>query len=486
MGEFSKLVEVVGKKYVRDDPETLEACSRDESFVPPVRPLGVVMPGSLEEVDGIIKWANETNTPLVPVSSGPPHFRGDTIPSVGGAMVVDLTRMKKIMRVDFRNKLSMIEPGVTFGELIPALAKENLAPVMPLAPRATKSVLAAALERDPIVDPHYHWEFQEPLRCAELVFGNGELFRTGSAAGPGTLEEQWAAGRAQSRPSGPSFADFGKLIQAAQGTMGIVTWATITARPLGSLRELFCFPSDDLVNLINFVYKILWRKLGTAIFLLNGKNLACLVGQDSEETESLSRELPEWLAVVSIEGFGSLPEQRFEYEKAETLETAQYFGLESDPVLAGIKRETILDIISRPSEEPYWKVRSKGGCKEIFFITQLENTPEFIARVFHLAASCKVPTADIGVYIQPTVHGTNCHCEFDIMYDPGQAFEVERVKALDSEAAVAIKDMHGFFSRPYGSWARLAYSSPETVVIQRKLKGIFDPNDIMNPGKLCF
>jgi FAD/FMN-containing dehydrogenase len=45
-----------------------------------------------------------------------------------------------------------------------------------------------------------------------------------------------------------------------------------------------------------------------------------------------------------------------------------------------------------------------------------------------------------------------------------------------------------FFSRPYGSWARLAYvrEDAQVVIGQRKLKNIFDPNGILNPGKLCF
>ena len=42
-----------------------------------------------------LKLANETQTPLVPVSSGPPHFRGDTVPGIGGAVIVDLKRDEK-------------------------------------------------------------------------------------------------------------------------------------------------------------------------------------------------------------------------------------------------------------------------------------------------------------------------------------------------------------------------------------------------------
>ena len=44
-----------------------------------------------------------------------------------------------------------------------------------------------------------------------------------------------------------------------------------------------------------------------------------------------------------------------------------------------------------------------------------------------------------------------------------------------------------FFSRPYGIWSDMAYSrDPQTTTVLKKVKGIFDPNNVMNPGKLCF
>ena len=84
MVQKGALAKIVGHDNVDDTPATLEAYSRDISFVNPVRPAHVVRPRTAEEVQRLVQLANETNTPLVPVSSGPPHFRGDTVPrSVG-------------------------------------------------------------------------------------------------------------------------------------------------------------------------------------------------------------------------------------------------------------------------------------------------------------------------------------------------------------------------------------------------------------------
>ena len=180
-GKKQELAGIVGNDNVSDAPEILEAYSRDESFVRPMKPWFVVKPKNVDEVQGIVKWANQTQTPLVPISSGPPRFHGDTVPSAPGAVIVDLSAMKRIVRIDRRNRMAIIEPGVTYGQLQPELAKEGLRLSTPLLPRANKSVIASLLERQPTLVPKYQWSLPEPLRCLEVVWGNGETMWTGEA-----------------------------------------------------------------------------------------------------------------------------------------------------------------------------------------------------------------------------------------------------------------------------------------------------------------
>ena len=129
---------------------------------------------------------------------------------------------------------------MTFGELIPAAEKEGIRLNLPLLPRATKSVVGSLLEREPVVMPKYQWDISDPVACLEVIFGTGEDFRTGQAAGPGTVEEQWAVGGVQKAPYGPHVAAWHRLVQGAQGTMGIVTWASLRCELLpkraGALR----------------------------------------------------------------------------------------------------------------------------------------------------------------------------------------------------------------------------------------------------------
>jgi FAD/FMN-containing dehydrogenase len=140
-----KLVKIVGAANVSNKDKALDEYSRDMSFVNTVKPAYVVKPANADEIQQIVSLANETNTPLVPVSSGPPHFRGDTVPGTGGAVIVDLSRMNKIIKITRKNRVAMVEPGVTFGELIPAVEKEGLRLNMPLLPRQSKTVIGSML-----------------------------------------------------------------------------------------------------------------------------------------------------------------------------------------------------------------------------------------------------------------------------------------------------------------------------------------------------
>jgi FAD/FMN-containing dehydrogenase len=132
-------------------------------------------------------------------------------------------------------------------------------------------------------------------------------------------------------------------------------------------------------------------------------------------------------------------------------------------------------------------LRLKGNFKEVFFLTTQGKTPEFTGIAADIAQKYNFPARNIGVYIQPVVQGTSCHCEFDIYYNSENQAESEKTRKMVSELAIIMESQGAFFSRPYPEWAKVAYlRSKDTIEIQKKVKKIFDPNGILNPGKLCF
>ncbi|MEW6665417.1 MAG: FAD-binding oxidoreductase [Thermodesulfobacteriota bacterium] len=482
------LSRIVGSDNILENPEILEQYARDLSLVHRVRPRCVARPGNAGEVQAIVKWANETATPLVPVSSGPPHFRGDTLPRVGGSIVVDLTRMNKIVRIDPRNRVAMVEPGVTFAELCPELEAQGLSPYMPLCPRSSKSVLASMLEKEPVTMPAHHWDCTDPFLCGEIIFGTGDILRSGEAAGPDSTEEKWKIGNCQMTPFGLSQFDENKLISGAQGTIGIITWGTLKCRLASGFSRTFLVPSEEVSPLFEIVYRLLRSRQCDHCFILNDLNLACLLAPESGEIKRLRETLPAWVLVVSFEGNGDLPEEKVAWQEADFRDMVLLTGhLKPALQIPGADGEDLSRVLSRPSDEPYWKVRYKGACSDVFFLTTLDRTPGFIGAISNMSQSRRFPQKDIGVYIQPVVQGTSCHCEFDLFHDPADSAETARVNWLLGEGATNLANMGAFFSRPYGPWAKIAYSrAAQTAAMLKKVKKIFDPKDILNPGQLCF
>jgi FAD/FMN-containing dehydrogenase len=487
MRATTDLEAIVGRDNVLDDAAVLEEHSGDLSFAPHVRPWCVAKPETTAQVQELVKWANATSTPLVPVSSGAPHFRGDTVPSAGGAVIVDLSGMKKIRHIDAINWVAMVEPGVTYGQLQTELQKAGLTAYLPLAPRASKSVVGAMLEREPITTPNYHWDALDPLLCAEIVLGTGDMIRTGEAAGPDTVEEQWEIGKAQMAPSGPGQYDQNRLISGAQGTIGVVTWATLKCRPLAEQTRAFLVASPALEPLLELSYQLNAARLGYHSFIVNSLNLACLVAQDPAEIARLAAALPRWLLMFSIEGAGPLASDKVEYQEADFKDLVVANGLEAAEALEGIKAADLRVALQAPSQEPYWKLRAKGGVQELFFLTTLDQTPRFVETIDNLAAAKAFPAGDVGVYLQMTAQGTSCHCEFDFYFDPAKAAAVAKAGEIAARAAEDVLRAGAFFSRPYGDWATMAYGqAATTTILHRKVKNIFDPGNVLNPGKLCF
>jgi hypothetical protein len=155
--------------------------------------------------------------------------------------------------------------------------------------------------------------------------------------------------------------------------------------------------------------------------------------------------------------------------------------------IGGVSAAEILKMVKGPSEEPYWKLRNKGGSHDVFFLTIYDKLEGQVGVMNDLANRVGYPASDVGVYLQPIVQGSNCHCEFNLFYDPENAGEVGRVKELAGIATKSLMGKGAFFSRPYGESARMIMNrDAATVAALSKVKGIVDPNRVMNPGKLCF
>jgi hypothetical protein len=488
MVEQKLLKNIVGPRNFINEPAMLDSYAKDISFVHAIKPDCVVKPKDTDEIKRIIELARKSGTPLVPISSGPPHFRGDTVPGVGGAIIVDLSGMKQIIRVDRINRVAMFEAGVTFGELIPAVTKEKLRLNLPLLPRRTKSVTSSMLEREPVVMPTYHWDIADPLECVEIIFGTGDMFRTGAAAGPGGLEEQWAAGGAQVEAAGPSSASWYRIIGGSQGTMGIVTWSSARCEILPRLVEPFMTGSPDLGAIMEMVHWLVRLRIPNECFVLNNTNLATIMaGGRPQDYQAIKYGLPAWILFYNLAGYEYFPEERIRAHEKDAGKIAQSANLEPARSAGGVSAFDLLKKVQAPPGDFYWKQPGGWNCQEVFFISNFQKVGPLVETMFEAADKAGYSGPNMGVYIQPLVQGCNYHVEFDLFYDPENTKEANRVKELTASVINPLISRGAFFSRPYGENAKsILNKDSATVQALKKVKTILDPDNIMNPGKLCF
>jgi 4-cresol dehydrogenase (hydroxylating) flavoprotein subunit len=143
-------------------------------------PAAAVAPQSLEEVQAVLRIANEYKVPLWPVSRGKNLGYGGAAPLVSGSVVLDLGRMKRILEVNERMGYAVMEPGVGFFDLFQHL-KDNKIPLWMSVPgNGWGSVIGNALERGLGYTPY--GDNTSQLCGLEVVLPTGEVVRTGMGA----------------------------------------------------------------------------------------------------------------------------------------------------------------------------------------------------------------------------------------------------------------------------------------------------------------
>jgi len=467
----------VGSEYVSDDHDTLEKYSRDYSFVQPRRPNCVAYPENVEEVQGIVKYANHHSIPVTPRSSGV-SFYGAGIPSQAG-IILDLSRMNRILEVDGQDRKVKIEPGVNWAQVQNELEKQGLMVCNPLLPHPLKSVLTSSMEREPILIPKS--EYNETFQTGEVVLANGEMFYLGTAVGKAHI----------GRSSPEHFIPSARLFLGAQGTLGIITWAILKAEWLPTMDKLFFLPFDRIEDLPRSIYRIQRRMLGNECLILDNFNLAAILAEEwPNDFEALRDTLPPWTLILCLSAGNRFPEEKIEYEEEALMEVAAELNIDVLRTLSGIGGldRKVMSVLRQPwRKDTYWKFLYKGSCHDIFFYTTMNRVPEFNEAMRRVAIEYGYPTRDIGFYLQPIERGRICFCQFSFHGDPNDAREMERVHHVYDEASKRAISMGGVFTTPYGAWADMIYSRAATyTAVMKVVKHAFDPNNIMNPGKLCF
>jgi hypothetical protein len=481
--EVSKLTEIIrqlesflSKSQILSGQDTLKPHSSDfSSFDSPKIPSLLLKPKNVSEIQKIVNFANKNMISITPCSSKI-HFYGSSIPAEGG-FIIDLSEMNRIIKIDARNKSTTIETGVTFSQL-EIIKDRGLMPLFPLCPPAQKSVITSYLEREPLLVPKL--EYYEPLLTMEVVLPTGEILRTGSAAVKPSKFAEYLV------PFGPGL-NWNQIFQGAQGTLGIITSATIKIEHIPKLTKMCFISSNDITELIDPLYEIQRNLLGYECLILNNRDLSLILANKSSDILSLKDKLPQWFLIICLSSGVYLPEEKIKQEENDLLYSLKEFNIKPSTTVSGLEKQ-ILPIIRQSYKAKYWKLKVNTNFQDIIFITTLDMVSSFIHELDKILSELDYPFEDVGCYIQPLVRGGACQLEFSFFYD--SLIESQRQKAKNLYETLILKffKMGAFFSRPYGTFLsdivyknNLAYTH-----VLNEIKQIFDPNNIMNPEKLCF
>ena len=143
-----------------------------------------VAPDTVEQVQQIVRIANQYKTPLYPISTGKNYAYGGASANLNGSVIVDLKRMNRILRVDDERNFALVEPGVSYFDLYRHIQDRGLKVWIDCADVAWGGLVGNALDRGMGYTLPFFRDHATAACGTEVVLANGEVMRTGMGALP--------------------------------------------------------------------------------------------------------------------------------------------------------------------------------------------------------------------------------------------------------------------------------------------------------------
>lgn len=450
MGLVDDLQRLLGKDAVTENATSLESVAIDESSLEPVTPGVLVWAESAEQVEEVIKYAAAHKVAVTARGAGS-ALEGSTIPT-SGAIVLDLSRMTRILDFWPEDLQVRVEPGVIYDQLNDYLKRESL--WFPPAPGGSSDVATiggmVATNASGIYSVKYGGTKDFVLEL-EIVDGTGQKRRLGD--------------RAVKRSSGYNLVD---LMVGSEGTLGISTAITLKLRGIPEDRRQFAFRFPDEKSAASTVSEMMRYGLDLAAVEFLDRNVIAALNQLNNYGLA---EVP----CLFLEAHGALQVLDAVEEAAGML--ASDLGGEPLVLASGQNPWEIRHHVTNAI-----KLRRPGYTiirnDVVFPISQL---PEMVAFCEELAAETGLLVHAFGHVGMGLLHAlTLARREDSKEWERGRDLN-RRIIARGVELGGAISGEHGI---GMAHKAMLAQQQPEFVALCRQLKAVFDPAGILNPGKL--
>ena len=450
---LEELRQIVGESHVLVSPEAL-ACYGYDAAPVTGEPDVVVLPGSTEEVAAIVKLANRELVPVVPRGSGT-NLSGGVVPIRGG-IVLPMNRMDRILEIDRANLTATLQPGVVTGQFQAEVEKIGLFYPPDPASNSVSTIGGNVAESSGGPRGFKYGTTKDYVLSLEVVLPTGEVIRTG--------------GKTVKNVAG---YDLNRLFVGSEGTLGVVTEIIVRLIPLPESRQTLLAIFDNLDDAAETVSAIVAARI-----------IPCTI------------ELMDQTTITRVEAYKpvGLPTDAdalllIEVDGSE-LDTPRQAQKVAEIARAHRAREVRVAHDKQQQEELWVARRSAFAAVGHYRPTAItedatvprDKVPAMVRRLRELGKKYRLETAILG-------HAGDGNLHPFVMTDVRDKEEMERTRQFFSEVFKAtleyggtITGEHGvgLMKAPYMEWQ----FGPDGVEVMRRIKKSFDPNNILNPGKI--
>ena len=450
----ARLGEIVGAGHVLSGDAIGEDYTHDETLTAePTRPAHVVRPATAAEVAAVLTLASETGTPVTARGSGT-GLSGSATPRADG-ILVSFERMNKILEIDTENHVAVVQPGVTLTELEEATKADGL--FYPVYPGELSASLggnvgtnAGGMRAVKYGVTRHH------VLGLEAVLATGEVVRTG--------------GKFVKASTG---YDLTQLIVGSEGTLALVTEATLKLQPRLSHQATVLAPFPELAAVARAVPTMVGSGLGPLILeYIDAFTMGAITYSADLQlgVPDEIRDKSQAYLVVMLED-NSATRLDEDVEKAGTL--LAELGALDVYVLPGPAARKLIEA----REKAFFTARTAGADDIIDTVLPRAALPEFFAKVLEIAQGNETFVVGCGHAGDGNVHLAV------FQKDPEVRHKVlHELFATGMALGGAISGEHGIGHEKKKHFLEL--TDPAKVALMRRIKGAFDPKGILNPGVL--
>ncbi|HAA90220.1 MAG: Glycolate oxidase subunit GlcD [Thermoanaerobacterales bacterium 50_218] len=450
---IEEIKRIVGKEHVYTSLEERICYGYDstpEAFFPDL----VVRPATTEEIQKIVKLANHHLFPIIPRGAGT-GLSGGSVPVKGG-VVLDLTRMNKILEIDEENLVAVVEPGVITYELQQEVEKRGL--FYPPDPASLKTSTIGGNVAECAGGPRAfkYGVTRDYVLGLEVVTPTGELLKVG--------------GKTVKSVTG---YDLIRLYTGSEGTLGIITKIILRLLPKPEAKKtlMAVYPSlDDAAHTVTMIIKK--GIIPATLELMDDLTIRCVENY-------LHMGLPldaEAILIMEVDG----PAELVEKQAVQVAELCRENGAREVKIAADEKDRDEIWRARRAVSAAVVQIKPTKISEDI--AVPRSQIPKMVRRLKEIAARYDLNLVIFG-------HAGDGNLHPNILCDQNDAEEMERVRKAIAELFKAAVELGGTLTGEHGIGTMKApYLKYETgdvgYQVMKAIKKALDPNNILNPGKI--